>query len=162
MEISQLNEKYQGKEFIFDAKKITVNHIDFVNGRSVIVTDKRSIPVPFLNLEQFIKNNFKPILNKFQSNFKPNFKPKFMDNFNNQNQGTSLEIRKPNTPQMQQNVKSFLFDDADKMNYLKDVLFESIEKVRNDASYIPQANQISQQIRTLTDMAKTEIIMRKM
>lgn len=157
MEIAQLNEKYQGKEFIFDKTRITVSHIDFVNGRSVIVTNKRHIPVPFLNLEQFIKNNFKPILNKFQTNFKP----KFMENFN-QNQGTSLQVHKPATPVMQQNVKSFLFDDTDKMSYLKDVLFESIEKVRNDASYIPQANQISQQIRTLTDMAKTEIIMRKM
>jgi hypothetical protein len=43
------------------------------------------------------------------------------------------------------------------MSSLTTVVMESIEKVRNNKDYIPQADSINSSIKTLIDMAKAEI-----
>lgn len=40
---------------------------------------------------------------------------------------------------------------------LKSTVMETIEKLKNDAGYIPQANAISEQIQTLLDIKRVEI-----
>lgn len=48
----------------------------------------------------------------------------------------------------------------DTMSRLKDVLMESIEKVREDRDYVPQATQIAKTAQTLVNLAKLEVDIR--
>jgi hypothetical protein len=52
--------------------------------------------------------------------------------------------------------------DKSKLNSLTDILFESIKKIKEDKEYIPQADSINSQAKTIIDIAKTEIEMIKL
>lgn len=45
---------------------------------------------------------------------------------------------------------------------LKNIILENIRKVQADKEYIPQANEVGNQIKTLIDLAKTEIAYNRM
>lgn len=49
-------------------------------------------------------------------------------------------------------------EDAGRMQTLEDILMESIDKVRQDPSYISQAKQISNAANTLVNITKTKIM----
>lgn len=49
----------------------------------------------------------------------------------------------------------------DVMAQLKGVLMENIERVRNDKTYIPQAQSIAKQVNTLVQLSQLEMQMRR-
>lgn len=44
---------------------------------------------------------------------------------------------------------------------LKEIISDNIQKIRNDKEYISQANAINDQLKTLIDLAKTQILAQK-
>ncbi len=50
-----------------------------------------------------------------------------------------------------------LLPDRNQMMNLKEILLDNIKKVKEDKSYIPQANSINKNINTLLNMAKLEL-----
>lgn len=50
-----------------------------------------------------------------------------------------------------------LLPDKKQMNNLKDIILDNIQRVKENKSYIPQANSINQNINTLLNMARLEL-----
>jgi hypothetical protein len=51
--------------------------------------------------------------------------------------------------------------DTGTIGSLKDILMENISKVKADASYIPQSEEINKNVKSIIDLAKTELDMIK-
>lgn len=60
-------------------------------------------------------------------------------------------------PTLQVVVKGLMLSESNLGITLKDVLLENIEKIKNDAGYIPQAEAINNNVKSLIDLAKTEV-----
>lgn len=44
---------------------------------------------------------------------------------------------------------------------LKDLIYENIEKIKEDPAYIPKAKALNEQVKTVIEMAKLELLIKK-
>lgn len=126
--LQKLNELID-KKFIYKGNEITIKKIKLVSNTFVVITDKRTY--------NFFENE--------------------VDFFLSELKNVSIQVRKPEVKPMEtpkQEVKNApVQEDFD----LKSILIESIQKIRADKSYIPQANAICNVVTQMINLKKIEI-----
>lgn len=124
-----------GKKFNYKGVDITITKVKNVNGVYVVMTDKKTYNFFENEVEIFI-DNLIPITSKQKISVVVN---------------EQLELAKmghtPNTP-------NTLFE---KKNDLSDVLYDAIDKVREDKNYIGQANAICNIVSQMINIKKLEL-----
>lgn len=119
-----------GKEFNYKGKNITIDRYKEVNSTNTVVFAPH--PMNFLNHEipQFLENLFDPI-----------GKPK-----------TATQVLVPKK-------ELVLFEPTAENKTIKDTLLETLQKVKDDPKYIPQAKAVCEVVNSLIDVQKNEIQM---
>ena len=117
------------KKFIYKGNEITIKKIKVVSNTFVVLTDKRTY--------NFFENE--------------------VDFFLSELKNVSIQVKKTEVKPMEtpkQEVKNTpVQEDFD----LKSILIESIQKIRIDRSYIPQANAICNVVTQMINLKKIEI-----
>jgi hypothetical protein len=126
--LQKLNELID-KKFIYKGNEITIKKIKLVSNTFVVITDKRTY--------NFFENE--------------------VDFFLSELKNVSIQVKKSEVKPMEtpkQEVKNApVQEDFD----LKSILIESIQKIRADKSYIPQANAICNVVTQMINLKKIEI-----
>lgn len=139
-------QKQVGNKFMYLAKQVTIKRVTQENPESdiVIETSYKDVRVNPKNAMRFFNDYFLPLdtPNKvtIASSYEPTKKPT----------PHISEIEPSYTPKM-------IMGDRSIVQTLKDTLLDSIEKIKRDDSYLPQATAINQTAKTLIDLAKSEL-----
>ena len=147
--IEQLKELI-GRKFSYKDKEILIKNVKKVSGVYVILTDNKTYnffesEVPFFLKEivEVPKVKLKEgVLEKRQLELK-----------NVSIQEKKLEL---NTNKMDNNEKNIVSIQEDSLN-VRNVLMETLNKVRTDKSYIPQANAICNVVAQMINIQKLEL-----
>jgi hypothetical protein len=147
--IEQLKELI-GRKFSYKDKEILIKNIKKVSGVYVILTDNKTYnffesEVPFFLKEIVEVPRVKlkeGVLEKRQLELK-----------NVSIQEKKLEL---NTNKMDNNEKNIVSIQEDSLN-VRNVLMETLNKVRTDKSYIPQANAICNVVAQMINIQKLEL-----
>lgn len=133
-------EKMKGKLYLYMGKHQRIlYHIDQPEQEVVLViTDKTHHRVAYEKLAKYLVDFVGPV----------------------SEEPDNLPAPTSNKPPARQEV-AFVVD-TDTITSLKDTLLENIKKVKESKDYIPQAFEINQQVKTLMNLAKTEIELHKM
>jgi hypothetical protein len=98
-----------------------------------------------------------------------------IENYSVQNGGVTLVTDKGFIDKKESEIDSFIFElqpvsyapvvqtqiDSSVIGNLKDILMDNIAKVKADANFIPQSEEINKNVKSIIDLAKTEIEMVK-
>ena len=147
--IEQLKE-FIGRKFSYKDKEILIKNVKKVSGVYVILTDNKTYnffesEVPFFLKEIVEVPRVKlkeGVLEKRQLELK-----------NVSIQEKKLEL---NTNKMDNNEKNIVSIQEDSLN-VRNVLMETLNKVRTDKSYIPQANAICNVVAQMINIQKLEL-----
>ena len=66
----------------------------------------------------------------------------------------------PAPEEVQSEMSVILFKGNGKAS-LKDLIYENIEKIKADTAYIPKAKALNEQVKTVIEMAKLELLIKK-
>jgi hypothetical protein len=147
--IQQLKELI-GRKFSYKDKEILIKNTKRVSGVYVILTDKKTynffeseIPFFLKEIVEIPRVKLKEgVLEKRQLELK-----------NVSIQGKKHEL---NTNKMENNEKNIVPIQEANLN-VRNVLMETLDKVRNDKSYIPQANAICNVVAQMINIQKLEL-----
>jgi hypothetical protein len=119
-----------GKTFNYKGKNITIDKYKLVSGTNVVVFMPG--PMNFLNfeIEEFLDSLFEPV-----------------------------EKAKTETQILVPKKELLLFEPTAENKTIKETLLATLQKVKDDSTYIPQAKAVCEVVNSLIDVQKNEIQM---
>lgn len=126
---NKLNE-IVGKTFNYRGKNVTISKYKFINGTNVVVFLPNALNLLLHEVKGFLEELFDP-----------------------------TEKEKTETQILIPKKELVLFEPTAENKIIKSTLLETLEKVKNDSSYIAQAKTVCEIVNSMVDIQKNEIKM---
>lgn len=135
--IEKLNELVD-KEYNYKGVNILIKKVKCVSGTFVVMTDKRAY--------NFLKDEVDIFISELKDK-----------------KNVSIQVKKEelNPNKMEENEKNIVPIQEENNLNIRSVLFETLEKVRVDKNYIPQANAICNVVAQMINVQKIEMQLKK-
>ena len=135
--IEKLNELVD-KEYNYKGVNILIKKVKCVSGTFVVMTDKRTY--------NFLKDEVDIFISELKDK-----------------KNVSIQVKKEelNPNKMEENEKNIVPIQEENNLNIRSILFETLEKVRVDKNYIPQANAICNVVAQMINVQKIEMQLKK-
>lgn len=135
--IEKLNELVD-KEYNYKGVNILIKKVKCVSGTFVVMTDKRTY--------NFLKDEVDIFISELKDK-----------------KNVSIQVKKDelNPNKMEENEKNLVPIQEENNLNIRSILFETLEKVRVDKNYIPQANAICNVVSQMINVQKIEMQLKK-
>jgi hypothetical protein len=150
--IQQLKELI-GRKFTYKDNEILIKNVKKVSGVYVLLTDNKTY--------NFFESEVPFFLKEIVEVPKVKLKEGFLQKRQLELKNASIQEKKhePNTNKMDINKKNVVPIQETNLN-IRNVLFETLEKVRTDKTYIPQANAICNVVTQMINIQKLELLIK--
>lgn len=148
--IQQLKELI-GRKFSYKDKEILIKNTKKVNGVYVILTDKKTY--------NFFESEIPFFLKEIIEIPRVKLKEGVLEKRQIELKNVSIQVKKDelNPIKMEKNEKNIVPIQEESNISIRSVLFETLEKVRTDKNYIPQANAICNVVSQMINVQKIEM-----
>lgn len=139
-----------GRKFSYKDKEILIKNTKRVSGVYVILTDKKTY--------NFFESEIPFFLKEIVEIPRVKLKEGFLEKRQLELKNVSIQAKKHelNTNKMENNEKNIVPIQEANLN-VRNVLMETLDKVRTDKSYIPQANAICNVVAQMINIQKLEL-----
>jgi len=150
--IQQLKELI-GRKFTYKDNEILIKNVKKVSGVYVLLTDNKTY--------NFFESEVPFFLKEIVEVPKVKLKEGFLQKRQLELKNASIQEKKhePNTNKMDINKKNVVPIQETNLN-IRNVLFETLEKVRTDKTYIPQANAVCNVVTQMINIQKLELLIK--